>query len=163
MIIVPQYNSGEQIGKSVGGHIQNALENWSKTKLHNMLERHKVLKRAKVLKALFPDIDDERLNDLAEMEPEMLGHLLSPRGLLRQKLGGAVDNLMRDQMDPMEQESPEQALFGQMPTKMTSNRQRFSPKKLKPLNTKLVDAFLRKAKNDPKLARDMAQKAGYQI
>ncbi len=131
------------------------------------------------LAAMFPDVDPERVGELSQLGPELLKHLLSPRGLMRQKLGGAADELIGTRsamnrvrptedamMENLGMVQPQQPMIAPQQVMAAPARtpKAQTPKvRKKKLSNKVVDFFLKKTGNDPKKAREMAIAAGYQV
>jgi hypothetical protein len=199
--IISQDDWGEKLGKSLGQGLERGLNTLAQFKLRDIHQRQQESwmdrQRAKQVKeterglsAMFPDVEPGRIGELANLGPDLLKHLLSPRGLMRQKLGGAADELIgtRSAMNrirptedammenlgmipPQQQVIPAQTSLAQAmapkakaPTPLVGARtNKLGSIRKKKLSNKLVDFFLKKTGNDPKKAREMAIAAGYQV
>lgn len=185
--IISQEDWGEKLGKSLGQGLEKGLSTLAQLKLRDIHQRQQESwmdrQRAKQIKenerglaAMFPDVEPERIGELANLGPELLKHLLSPRGLMRQKLGGAADELIGTRSAMNRIRPTEDAMMENLgmisPQAMVAPQRLVSPvqakapvtkARKKKLSNKLVDFFLKKTGNDPKKAREMAIAAGYQV
>jgi len=196
----------KSIGESLGEGLGSGLQQLANMKLQHVTQRLKQGQNARGLKALFPNMSTEEVADLSNLDSNLLQHLLSPRGLLRQKManraseasGEQLNNMPQNQMQlqqpQMQQQNPQQSQFAELlqslqntPASMFAQNQLMmptqqpqpqfqqpmsqqaiqQPKQIRKANRVLterhIDAFLKKAGNDPKKAKELARLAGYKV